>query len=203
MAAASPKIQFKEPEFDPSSETGASKPRLPVNPPSTALLTGPGRLSSVSASNVPRLSSSSGRRSVNSSDPEDDDDHDQDWTVKTADKDTWAARERRRASLWNKIDSYPTIKPGSPSTSPKERHGSILSLFQHGKDKDGRAVLHSGENVEDWDRHAQVGKEKEVLIVPVEKTSRSGSRVQERHGSILSMWTNGKDENGRDVLLQG
>lgn len=154
-----------------------------------------GRLSNVSSNGAPRrLSTSSGRRSINS-----EDEHEQDWTITTAEKDSWANRERRRSSVWNKIDSYPTIKPSSSPT--QERHGSILSLFQHGKNKHGKDVLHSGENVEHWGGDDL--KREDALIVPTQKKGRSGSKVQERKGSVLSMWAKGKDENGRDVLLQG
>lgn len=61
--------------------------------------------------------------------------------------------------------------------------------------------MHSGENVEHWGGDDL--KRDVDLIVPTEKKSRSGSRVQDRKGSVLSMWTKGKDENGRDVLSQG
>src|ERR1700709_1445654 len=111
----------------------------------------------------------------------------------TAEKDTWPNRELLRSSVWKKIDCYPAgaLAPASAH----ERHGSILSLWSHGKDKNGRDVLHSGDgNVEDWGgedlKRTTSGKS-------------SGSRGQDRRGSFLSIWGKGKDKNGRDIALDG
>jgi len=49
-----------------------------------------------------------------------DDDPTEDWTRTTSEKDSWAHRERRRSSMWHKIESYPSTKPTvAPSTSPR------------------------------------------------------------------------------------
>lgn len=107
-----------------------------------------------------RLSSSNSRRlsrgSSGAIEEDSDEDHAQDWSVKVPDEETWAAKERRRSSVWNKVNNYPSVKPKTPtgSFSSKEKAGSILSLWAHGKDKHGNDVLHSGENVEHWDGNA-------------------------------------------------
>lgn len=92
---------------------------------------------------------------------EDDPDHRQDWTKVTHPKDSWAERERRRSSIWSKVENIPVynkkssrsgsggsakfISPQSPSSPTKDaRRGSILSLWQPGVDKDGKHVLHTG-----------------------------------------------------------
>lgn len=123
-----------------------------------------------------------------------DDDPSEDWTRTTAEKDSWAHRERRRSSMWQKIDCYPSSKPAQSSNSGP-RHGSILSLFTHGKDKDGRDVLHSG-NGDPEERSAENDAHLEPHV-PSEAPDRT------RRGSILSMWTPGKDKEGRDVIHSG
>src|SRR6187402_916974 len=88
----------------------------------------PGRLSTAS-------SRSTGSRAI-------EDEHYQDWSTVTAEKDSWANRERRRSSLFHKIDSYP-----GPST---------LSLWSGGKDKKGKDVLYSGDgDVDTWDEDGE------------------------------------------------
>jgi len=86
-----------------------------------------------------------------------DEEHAQDWSVKVPDEETWAVKERRRSSVWNKVNNYPSAKPKTPtgSFSSKEKAGSILSLWVHGKDKHGNDVLHSGDNTEHWDGDAE------------------------------------------------
>jgi hypothetical protein len=139
----------------------------------------------------------------------------QDWSTTTADKDTWAARERRRSSIFHKIDAYPSIAPPkvastiSPtssdflSTSPSsqthpERRGSILSLWTHGHDADGHAVLHS----DDHGVWVEEVKEAKRLKDLEEEASATKEEAIQR-GSILSLWKKGKDENGKDVILSG
>jgi len=125
-----------------------------------------------------------------------DDDPSEDWTRTTAEKDSWAHRERRRSSIWQKIDSYPSSKPAEPS-SPDRRRGSILSLFKHGKDKKGRDVLHSGDT-DEWS--TEVAEQRKVQEEEEEEAKQDRGV---RRGSILSMWTWGKDKEGRDVIHSG
>jgi len=171
MATTNPTIQFQEPDF-----SGLDKTTFNGN----------------------RRGSTASRQSTNSSNSSPFDDHDQDWTITTAEKDTWANRERRRSSVWNKIDAYPSVKPKDRTTSSgsegRERHGSILSLFQHGKNKEGKSVLHSGESTDDWGG--------DDLKRTISAKSTSSYKGQERRGSVLSMWGKGKDDRGRDILLQ-
>jgi hypothetical protein len=181
--ATSPKqtIQFKEP-FDGRKLTHRSSV--------LASLTCSGRLS---ASDYDAI--------------EDDEDHYQDWTKTTDERDSWAARERRRSSVWQKIDAYPaahgittittTTTKKSPSNSMNEgRRGSILSMWTHGKDKLGHDVLHSGE-AHDHDREVDELKP---------ATSNEAPEIKERtdrRGSILSMFSHGKDKHGKHVIISG
>ena len=133
-----------------------------------------------------------------------DDDPTEDWTRTTAEKDSWAHRERRRSSVWHKIDSYPSTKPpesSSPTRSRSERRGSILSLFKHGKDKNGRDVLHSGD-ADDWSRE-NAAAAAAAAAAQVETPQPDKEMPRDRRGSILSMWTWGKDKAGRDVIHSG
>lgn len=134
-----------------------------------------------------------------------DDDPTEDWTRTTAEKDSWAHRERRRSSVWHKIDSYPSTKPPelSPSRSRSgNRRGSILSLFKHGKDKDGRDVLNSGD-AEDWNRESAAAAAAATAAAEAESPQLDKTMPRDRRGSILSMWTWGKDKAGRDVIHSG
>jgi hypothetical protein len=125
-----------------------------------------------------------------------DDDPSEDWTRTTAEKDSWAYRERRRSSLWQKIDSYPSIKSAEPSQF-RSRRGSILSLFTHGKDKDGHDVLYSGDgDPEDWD-----GKRSIHCDEPQKNKAPYATQLPARPGSVLSPWVRGKDNQGRNVIL--
>jgi hypothetical protein len=117
--------------------------------------------------------------------------HKQDWTVTTKPEETRANKEIRRASIWSKIDEN---NPHVPRETPTERRGSILSVWRAGKDKHGRPILaHDGETHE-----SSSDEEKVEELSP--KLSPRERRLSERRGSILSLWSNGKDEKGRDVI---
>jgi len=128
---------------------------------------------------------------------DDDKEHAQDWTSVTAPKDTWAARERRRSSVWSRIDEnnpHTSKVPDSKTAAP--RRGSILSVWAPGKDSKGRSIL----------KHDDSDEDEEVIMVEevpvVEKQGRrSTSGGQERRGSILSLWSKGVDEKGRAIVL--
>lgn len=132
-----------------------------------------------------------------------DDDPTEDWTRTTAEKDSWAYRERRRSSMWQKIDSYPSTKPpeGPSRSRERERRGSVLSLFQHGKDKNGRDVLHSGDPPEGWDREPPMSPA--IERSPSVEDVKFRPHHRGRRGSILSMFTWGKDKTGSDVIHSG
>jgi len=120
--------------------------------------------------------------------------HKQDWTVTTDPKESWANKETRRRSMWSRIDEN---NPHVPVETPTERRGSILSVWRAGKDKNGKPILaHDGETHE-------LSSEEEVLEKEDNaspKLSARERRLSQRRGSILSLWSNGKDENGRDVI---
>lgn len=82
--------------------------------------------------------------------------------------------------------------------SPTERRGSVLSIWRAGKDKDGRSIL-----IHDGDTHETSSSEEEVVEKEEDlspKLSPRERRLSDRRGSILSLWSNGKDEKGRDVI---
>jgi hypothetical protein len=90
---------------------------------------------------------------------------------------------------------------GTPPASPRpdergDRRGSILSIWKQGKDREGHTVIHSGE-------------EHDEIIVPLDE---KGEPIQapakeipqrERVGSILSIWSQGKDKEGKIVIHSG
>jgi hypothetical protein len=73
----------------------------------------------------------------------------------------------------------------------RERHGSILSIWTQGKDKDGRNVILSGEEHDG------------IVEILAEKVVSPTNKDQERRGSILNLWTRGKDKDRRPVILSG
>jgi hypothetical protein len=74
-----------------------------------------------------------------------------------------------------------------------------LSLWSHGKDKDGKDALHSGEPAHKWENGEVVEDGEEVTA----EMRGSKSKVMDRRGSILSVFEKGKDEEGRDIILSG
>ncbi|KAH8752733.1 hypothetical protein F5882DRAFT_385815 [Hyaloscypha sp. PMI_1271] len=129
---------------------------------------------------------------------DEDREHKQDWTVTTDEKDSWANKERRRSSVWGKLELVPS------ATSPKKknfmtaggqpRRGSILSMWEGGKDKDGRDILAH-------DDHSD--EEEESVGSPMSNEEEQGkaSLERERRGSILSIWRKGKDEHGNHAIV--
>ncbi|KAH8660894.1 hypothetical protein BGZ60DRAFT_414229 [Tricladium varicosporioides] len=157
-----------------------------------------------------RGSTSSGRRSSVASGHSTAEDHAQDWTITTDEKDTWAARERRRSSVWAKID--PNAPKPAHLIDPEGRRGSILSIWKAGKDKNGRDILvhDDHEHVDEYALDDTPSPTSEKLDIPgkrkMSRNSRmssgsAGSRGQDRRGSILAMWSSGIDENGKTVML--
>ncbi|KAG0650245.1 hypothetical protein D0Z07_2926 [Hyphodiscus hymeniophilus] len=96
---------------------------------------------------------------------------------------------------------------GTPPASPRlttddrgDRRGSILSIWRQGKDREGRTVMHSGEELDEvivpLDSHGQP--------IVVEKKEAAPEQVgQEKVGSILSIWSQGKDKDGKTVIHSG
>lgn len=90
--------------------------------------------------------------------------------------------------------------PASPRLDDRgDRRGSILSIWKQGKDREGRTVIHSGEE------HDEIIIPLDENGQPLEATPANVKEVQERerHGSILSIWSQGKDKDGRTVIHSG
>ncbi|KAE9365139.1 hypothetical protein N431DRAFT_430658 [Stipitochalara longipes BDJ] len=135
---------------------------------------------------------------------DEDREHKQDWTIVTDEKDSWANRERRRSSVWAKLELVPatTVNAATAvSSSPKKgsfgsqgapRRGSILSMWAGGKDKNGKDILmHDDHSESEEENEEAVGSPRSEEVV-VER---------ERRGSVLSMWKKGKDEHGNNVII--
>jgi len=90
--------------------------------------------------------------------------------------------------------------PASPRLDDRgDRRGSILSIWKQGKDRDGHTVIHSGEE------HDEIIIPLDENGQPLEATAANVKDIQERerHGSILSIWTQGKDKEGKTVIHSG
>jgi hypothetical protein len=90
--------------------------------------------------------------------------------------------------------------PNSPRLDDRgDRRGSILSIWKQGKDRFGHTVIHSGEE------HDEIIIPLDEKGQPLEATAANVKEVQprERHGSILSIWTQGKDKDGKTVIHSG
>jgi hypothetical protein len=101
---------------------------------------------------------------------------------------------------------------GSPPSSPRvfddrrsERRGSVLSMWKKGTDQEGRSIIHCGEehDEEDNEEVAVVGEPLSRVVSTTSTVSRGRERERERHGSILSIWSQGKDKEGKNVILSG
>jgi hypothetical protein len=123
--------------------------------------------------------------------------HKQDWTIITDEKDTWANRERRRSSVWAKLEVPKS--PTSP-TNVKNRRGSILSVWSAGKDKHGKDVLIHDGSESDSEKEEEVPLEKTMSATSDGSQGKQNPRT-DRRGSILSLWSQGKDASGRNVIL--
>lgn len=167
-----------------------------------------------SASHVPSKTPSS--TTSTASDPDSvpyDPGHAQNWTTTTAPADSWAVRERRRASMWAKAEMPLLSPPKKAGGAP--RRGSVLSVWKGGKDKDGRDILvhdegessGSEEEEEEEDQVEPLGGKGAERRRKMSVSSRGsggggkGGRHGVRRGSILSLWSGGKDASGRDVMV--
>ena len=82
------------------------------------------------------------------------------------------------------------------SQNSDKRRGSILSLWKTGKDKDGKDHIHSGHEGEDW----------ADAVSNTSESAPASPRVDnrgDRRGSILSIWSQGKDKEGKIVIHSG
>ncbi|CZR62811.1 uncharacterized protein PAC_12708 [Phialocephala subalpina] len=146
---------------------------------------------------------------------EDEKNHAQDWTQTTDPKDSWANRERRRSSVWSKIDDVDVTSYNAKrlSATGAPRRGSILSVWSAGKDKKGRDVLaHDDHEGSDEDESAIAREDSEkaesingdpALLADMQRRERrgTGGSGSDRRGSILSLWSQGKDEKGRPIMF--
>jgi len=116
-------------------------------------------------------------------------------------------QKQRRSSSTNKrpvIENYPenshkrttSESLEAPAMNPKDaRRGSVLSLWTTNSDD------HEFEDVKDSDVQSSRSSTASKLDSPISRKARAlSSSGQERRGSILSMWTPGKDKDGQDVI---
>ena len=88
--------------------------------------------------------------------------------------------------------------PSSPRLDDRgDRRGSILSIWKQGKDRDGHTVIHSGEE------HDEVIVPLDESGEPLQATISKEVPQRERVGSILSIWSQGKDKEGKTVIHSG
>ncbi|KAE8454469.1 hypothetical protein EG329_000092 [Mollisiaceae sp. DMI_Dod_QoI] len=140
--------------------------------------------------------------------------HAQDWTVTTDPKDSWANRERRRSTVWAKVDDVDVTanNPKRASASGAPRRGSILSIWSTGKDKHGRdALVHDDHEASDGEDESAIARDMDEkaesesgdpdLLKMLNREKRGSGAGSDRRGSILSLWSQGKDENGRAVMM--
>ncbi len=63
---------------------------------------------------------------------DEDKEHKQDWTITTDEKDSWAHKERRRSSVWGKLElvpyvpSLPSLRQFPPIDQGKKSFGSDI-----------------------------------------------------------------------------
>ncbi|KAK0105451.1 hypothetical protein ONS96_004838 [Cadophora gregata f. sp. sojae] len=111
----------------------------------------------------------------------DDPAHRQDWSKTTAPEESWAIRERRRQSMWSKAEM-----PISPKKQAG-RHGSVLSVWVSGKDKDGNDILvhDSGEEAQEDLEKIENGEDvdgihgKKVIVVEEEDPSEEVKKLRQ------------------------
>lgn len=129
-----------------------------------------------------------------------DPEHKQNWNVTTKPEESWAVKERRRSSMWSKAEMPANLL--SPKKTGGPRRGSVLSVWKSGKDKDGNDILVHDGSSEDEDDEEAIKDDKSQDGVELTKTiSGTGSKGQDRRGSILSLWSGGKDANGRAIIM--
>ncbi|QSZ30060.1 hypothetical protein DSL72_004578 [Monilinia vaccinii-corymbosi] len=112
------------------------------------------------------------------------DDYEQDWNTTTPERNTWATRERRKSTPFGNFDNsafmgvHHEAKHGRSGSSSQPRKGSILSLWS---DPNG-------------------DEEHDDSLQRVSSRRSDASPGGERRGSVLSLFSKRKDENGRDII---
>lgn len=136
----------------------------------------------------------------------------EDWTKTTHEKDTWAARERRRTSKFAKIDSDVALQQYERERSRSGRRASsAIGLFTQGVDSHGNAIILSDDKYEEFELPIEHDKDGKKLLSPNVTTvfgeerrmSLTSQNSDKRRGSILSLWRPGKDKDGKDHLHSG
>ncbi|CAL3971120.1 unnamed protein product [Diplocarpon coronariae] len=110
--------------------------------------------------------------------------------------------------MWSRAE-MPELAPDPKSKAGSRRRGSVLSVWRGGKDSRGRDVLvHDGSSGDDEvgspDADEEAVRSEDGKAEAVGEPGRRGSkssRGRDRRGSILSLWSNGKDAKGRDVVI--
>lgn len=98
--------------------------------------------------------------------------------------------------MWSNQDEN---NPHFVQETPTERRGSVLSIWKAGKDKNGRSILsQDGGSKADFNEEVIERDASPEALSP--KLSPRERRLSDRRGSILSIWSNGKDEKGRDIM---
>ncbi|KAF4627178.1 hypothetical protein G7Y89_g10976 [Cudoniella acicularis] len=119
-------------------------------------------------------------------------DHAQDWSLTTDEKDTWATRERRRSSVWSKIDTNAPTTHFNNLENDKRR-GSVLSIWKSSKDSKGRDIL-----LHDDHEYAVDDTPEETLVMPKSPGKRKGSRADRL--SRGSQGSRGQDRRANEGL---
>ncbi|KAH7311906.1 hypothetical protein BKA65DRAFT_558538 [Rhexocercosporidium sp. MPI-PUGE-AT-0058] len=136
----------------------------------------------------------------------DDPAHRQDWSKTTAPEESWAIRERRRQSMWSKAEM-----PISPKKTGGARHGSVLSVWVSGKDKDGNDILvhDSGDEAqEELDAIADgdVGSDgKKVVVIeedPSEEVKKLRRELAEMKAKLARLEPEEVKDDGEFLLVK-
>ncbi|KAG4441862.1 hypothetical protein IFR05_002663 [Cadophora sp. M221] len=133
----------------------------------------------------------------------DDPAHRQDWSKTTAPEESWAIRERRRQSMWSKAEM-----PILPKKTGPGRHGSVLSVWVSGKDKDGNDILmhDSGDEAELEEALANGDLEgKKVIVVkedPSEEVKKLRQELAEMKAKLARLEPEEVKDDGEFLLVQ-
>lgn len=147
--------------------------------------------------------------SVTSDSGNSDENHYEDWSKITPEKDSWAYRERRRSNKFSKIDSDVALQSYERSRSGR-RASSALGIFSQGVDSNGNPIILSDDRHEEFEIPAE--QEKKLLSPSIaiafsrpddRRLSMSSQNSDKRRGSILSLWKTGKDKDGKDQIHSG
>lgn len=140
-----------------------------------------------------------------------EEDHSEDWTKTTREKDSWATRERRRSNKFAVIDSDVAMQRYERSRSAAGRRASsALGIFSQGVDSEGNPIIKSDDTHEVFEMPLPNGKRSSNPSIAIafarpdeRRLSMSSQNSERRRGSILSLWKTGKDKDGNDHIHSG